>query len=155
MTLSSKSTLAPLLSVVLALFCVTPPLLAAEPAPTAPAAAAATSPIPGQPNAQSPASGARRGSLGFGAPITAEEQAAIAKLAELPAWKAGVSAGDYSLAPPFAPAPENTPRDNVPKGKVATFHLDLRESKFYPPSAGRGGNSTNREVVVYIPAQSR
>ena len=86
--------------------------------------------------------------------MTPEDQAAIAKLAELPTWKPGADNGDYTIAPPYAPAPENTPRDNVPKGKVVTFHMDLAESKFYPPSAGRGGgNATNREVVVYIPAQ--
>jgi enterochelin esterase family protein len=119
-----------------------PGLFAAEPA-APPQAATATN----QNNA-----GARGGRRG-GPPMTAEDQAAIAKLAELPPWKQGVGDGDYSMKPPFPPAPENTPRDNVPKGKVATFHLSLADSKFYPPSPGRGGNSTNREVVVYIPAQ--
>ncbi|MCI0540034.1 MAG: hypothetical protein L0Z50_32915, partial [Verrucomicrobiales bacterium] len=144
------------LAAVLSVWCVTHALLAAEPAPAqpaTPAAAAATPAAPGPTNAQAPAPGARRGGRGFGAPITAEEQAAIAKLADLPAWKPGVGVGDYSISPPFSPAPENTPRDNVPKGKVVTFHMNLAESKFYPPAAGRGGNSTNREVVVYIPAQ--
>lgn len=94
-----------------------------------------------------------RGGFRGGPPMTAEDQAAIAKLADLPTWKPGVGDGDYSMRPPYAPAPENAPRDNVPKGKVSTFHLSLADSKYYPPSAGRGGNSTNREVVVYIPAQ--
>ena len=85
--------------------------------------------------------------------MTADDQAAIAKLGELPAWKPGVGGGDYVSAPPFAPAPENTPRENVPQGKVVTFNMNLAESKFYTPVAGRGANSTNREVVVYIPAQ--
>lgn len=116
--------------------------------PPAPAAGA-----PGQTNAQNRGFGGRRGGGRGGAPLTAEEQAVIAKLAALPAWAPGVGNGDYVLKPPFAPAPENAPRDNVPKGKVVTFHMDLADSKFYPPSAGRGGNSTSREVVVYIPAQ--
>lgn len=85
--------------------------------------------------------------------MTAEDQAAIATLTNLPAWKPGVGDGDFTVAPPFAPAPENAPRDNVPKGRVVTFRMELAESKFFPPSAGRGGNATNREVVVYIPAQ--
>ncbi len=85
--------------------------------------------------------------------MTPEDQAAIAKLGELPAWKPGVDEGDFSMTPPYLPAPDNAPRDNVPKGKVATVYMDLAGSKFYPPSPGRGGNSTNREVVVYIPAQ--
>ena len=122
------------------------PLLAADVAPTPPATAAAGT-------AESAAPGGRRGGGRGGAPMSAEDQAAVTKLAELPAWKPGASDGDYSMAPPYTPAPENAPRDNVPKGKVVTFHMDLADSKFYPPSAGRGGNSTNREVVVYIPAQ--
>jgi enterochelin esterase-like enzyme len=85
--------------------------------------------------------------------MTAEDQAAVAKLGELPAWKPGVGAGDYTSVPPYAPAPENTPRENVPQGKVVTFNMNLAESKFYPPDGGRGTNSTNRVVVVYIPAQ--
>ena len=85
--------------------------------------------------------------------MTADDQAAIAKLGELPAWKPGVGNGDYVSAPPFAPAPENTPRENIPQGKVITFNMNLAESKFYTPVAGRGANTTNREVVVYIPAQ--
>jgi enterochelin esterase family protein len=85
--------------------------------------------------------------------MTADDQAAIARLGELPAWKPGVGDGDYVSAPPFAPAPENTPRENVPQGKVVTFNMNMAESKFYTPTAGRGANSTNREVVVYIPAQ--
>jgi iron(III)-enterobactin esterase len=85
--------------------------------------------------------------------MTADDQAAVAKLGELPAWKPGVGGGDYVSAPPYVPAPENAPRDNVPQGKVVTFNMNLAESKFYAPAAGRGANSTNREVVVYIPAQ--
>jgi enterochelin esterase-like enzyme len=84
--------------------------------------------------------------------LTAEEHAAIAKLAELPAWKPGVGVGDYTMVPnstntpPFSdtnpaylPAPENAPRANVPKGRVHLFHLPLADSKFYPPGGRRGG----------------
>ena len=99
------------------------------------------------------APGARRGG-GRGEPLTAEDQAELAKLADLPPWKPGADIGDFSLAPPFAPAPENAPRDKVPKGRVETFHLPLADSKFFPPAPGRGdANATEREVNVYIPAQ--
>jgi enterochelin esterase-like enzyme len=98
-----------------------------------------------------PATGAPRG--GRGGPLTAEDQAAIARLADLPAWKPGVGDGDYSIAPPYAPAPENAPRDGVPQGRVVTFHIDQTDSKFYPPATGRDGTpSAPREVNVYIPA---
>jgi len=114
--------------------------------------AADAAPTPPNTQVQPPAARVGGGG-GRGGPITSEEQAAIAKLAELPTWKPGAPDGDYTIAPPFSPAPENAPRENVPKGKVVSFRMDLAESKFYPPMPGRGGNATNREVVVYIPAQ--
>ncbi|MBL9199834.1 MAG: hypothetical protein JNL39_04965 [Opitutaceae bacterium] len=92
---------------------------------------------------------------GRGAPLSTEDQAAIAKLAELPPWNPGAGVGDFSLAPPFAPAPENAARDGVPKGRVETFQLPLAGSKFFPPAAGRDGKlnpDATREVNVYIPA---
>jgi len=89
--------------------------------------------------------------------MSAEDQAAIAKLKELPAWKPGLGDGEYTAAGPHQPAPENAHREDVPHGKVTTIHLNLSESKYYTPglrgSADSGGNSTNREVVVYVPAQ--
>ncbi|MBI5769300.1 MAG: esterase family protein [Verrucomicrobia bacterium] len=93
---------------------------------------------------------------GRGGPLSAEDQAALAKLGELPPWKPGASVGDFSITPPYAPAPESLPRDNVPKGKVETFQLPLAGSKFFPPAAGRDGKvnaDATREVNVYIPAQ--
>lgn len=114
---------------VLCLFSGTPPLFAADP----------------------PAAGAPR--RGRGEPLTAEDQSAIAKLAALPAWKPGVGDGDYSMTPPYVPAPENAPREGVPKGKVVTFHMDMTGSQFYPPRSGRDGSPpAPREVNVYIPA---
>lgn len=122
-------------------------LVAADAAPTPPNVTA-------QPGTSPSAPGAKRGGGGRGEPLTAADQAALAKLAALPPWKPGAGIGDFSIAPPFAPAPENTPRDNVPKGRVETFHLPLADSKFFPPAPGRGGpGATEREVNVYIPAQ--
>jgi len=126
-------------------------LVAADPAPpgTPP-----TSDRSLESNAPTPAPGGQRGGRFGGAPLTDAERAAIAKLAELPAWKPGVGDGDYVTSPPYAPAPENAPRDGVPRGKVVTFHMDMAESKFYPPTPGRGGAAPGpREVNVYIPAQ--
>jgi enterochelin esterase family protein len=128
-------------------------LFGAEPAsPAPPAATVPSAPInPGTPGA--PEGGGRRGG-GRGGPLTADDQAAVAKLAALPPWTPGVGAGDYSIAPPYAPAPENAPRDGVPQGKVVTFHWDTTDSKFYPPAPGRdGAPPAPREVNVYIPAQ--
>ncbi len=140
----------------LSLLLVTPPLLAAE-SPAAPAAAPAGVATTNQPNAQAPAPGGRRGGRGRGGPMTAEDQAAVASLTNLPVWKPGVGEGDYTAASPHVPAPENEHRDNVPHGKVVTITMDLAESKYYTPggrgSADSGGNSSNRQVVVYIPAQ--
>lgn len=93
------------------------------------------------------------GRMGRGGPLTAEDQAAIAKLSALPTWKPGAADGDYSIAPPYSPAPENAPRDGVPQGKVVTFHIDMAGSKFFPPTVGRdGAPAAPREVNVYIPA---
>jgi enterochelin esterase family protein len=128
--------------------------LRAADAPPAASAAAATSATPAPADGQAPTRGAGRG--GRGGPLTPEDQAALAKLAELPPWKPGVGDGDYCMAPPYAPAPETVVRANVPKGRVETFQLPQAGSKFYPPSAGRDGKvnpDATREVVVYIPAQ--
>src|SRR4051812_41856299 len=97
---------------------------------------AADAPVP-LATGQSPAEGARasgttsptgaprgpRGGRG-GAPLTAEEQAGISHLSDLPPWQPGAGDGDYSIAPPYTPAAETTARDNVPKGKVVTFTMD-------------------------------
>ncbi|RYG23897.1 esterase family protein [bacterium] len=63
--------------------------------------------------------------------------------------------GDYYVRPPYANAPELTPRTDVPKGRVVRFTMDSRESRFYP-----GIDKTKpgvivpytRRVTVYIPA---
>jgi len=87
-------------------------------------------------------------------PLTSEESAAIAGLAEFPAWNRSQLIGDFSLTPPFAPAPENTRWDGVPTGRVETFYIDLEGSQFFPRGGrGEGDNAVRREVNVYIPAQ--
>ncbi len=113
--------------------------------------------VSAQNDAQAASPGAPRGGRGGrGGPLTPEDQAALARLAALPPWKPGAGVGDYSLAPPYAPAPENAPREGVPKGRIETFQLPLAGNRFFPPAAGRDGkvnSDATREVSVYIPAQ--
>jgi iron(III)-enterobactin esterase len=87
-----------------------------------------------------------------GPPLTPDDVAEIAKLNLLPAWKPGDGDGDYFIAKPFTKAPELTPGDNVPKGKVASFLMNAADSKFYPDTGLRGATPT-RKVTVYIPSQ--
>ena len=74
-------------------------------------ALAAASALYAQADAQPPARGGGAGRGGRGGPLSPEDQAALAKLAELPPWKPGAGVGDYSLAPPYTPAPETVRAD--------------------------------------------
>ncbi len=126
-------------------------MLALRPTFAADAGAAPTvAPAPGAAPTNTPAGGRRGG--GRGAPITEAEQAEVAKMADLPALTPGAGDGDYSTGPTYTPAPEQNPRENVPKGRLIRFTMDGNESKFYPPT-GLRGTTTNRSVTVYIPSQ--
>jgi len=127
-------------------------LLSAVPSIFAPETATAQAPVQTQPPATPATNGPGAGRRGRGAPMTDAEKAEVAKLSELPVLTAGAGDGDYSLGPVYANAPELTPRDNVPKGKVVKFTMNAEDSKFYPP-AGLRGTTTNRSVTVYIPSQ--
>jgi enterochelin esterase-like enzyme len=129
-------------------------LLAADAPPAPPAGPASASPAtpPAAPDAAAPA---RRGGGGGRAPappLTDADKAQIARAAEFPAWKPGSGDGNYSIGPDYANAPETTPRDGVPKGRVETFTFNNTESKFYADS-GKRGFSPTRQVTVYIPSQ--
>jgi enterochelin esterase family protein len=113
-------------------------------APKVAPAAATTTPT------NAPGAGRRGGNRG--GPLTEAEQTEVTKLASLPAFKPGASDGDYSIGPVYAPAPEQTPRDGVPKGRVESFTLNAADSKFYPDTGKRGATPT-RKVTVYIPSQ--
>ncbi|MEO6568524.1 MAG: alpha/beta hydrolase-fold protein [Opitutaceae bacterium] len=125
-------------------------LLAADAVP-APAAtpAAATTPPAATPDA---AAGRRGGGRGTPVPLSDEDKAELARFATFPAWKPGAGDGNYSIGPDYAPAPELTPRDGVPKGRVETFTFNNTESKFYADS-GKSRYSPTRQVTVYIPSQ--
>ncbi len=114
-------------------------------ADVAPAPATTTTPAPGG----APAAPVPRNR---GAPATPADFAEMAKLFELPALTPGAGDGDYLLKPSYAPAPEQTPRPEVPKGNVVQFTLTAADSKFYPDTGLRGTTPT-RGVTVYIPSQ--
>jgi enterochelin esterase-like enzyme len=84
--------------------------------------------------------------------MTPEDVAEIAKVESFPALTPGAGDGNYSIGPEYAPAPEQTPKDGVPKGRVETFTVNAADSKFYPDTGLRGRTPT-RQVTVYIPSQ--
>ncbi len=90
--------------------------------------------------------------LGRGGPALSEvDVAEIAPLKDLPPWKVGLPNGEYSTGPEYPPSPEQTERDDVPKGKIIKFKMDSAESKIFP-----GQNAPfQRDVAVYIPAQNK
>jgi hypothetical protein len=95
--------------------------------------------------------GARRGGS-RGGPLSEADRAEIAKLAGIPAWTSDAGEGNYFVGPVYAPAPEWTPKDGVPKGRVESFTLNAADSKFFPDTGLRGA-TPNRKVTVYIPSQ--
>lgn len=118
------------------------------------ALSAADTPPGAPPAAKSgePARGGGGGRGGRGGPLTPADQAAIAKLAELPVWKPGVGVGDFVAGPTYTPAPASVARDDVPKGKVVSFTMDPATSKFFPAAYASGATPSAREVFVYLPA---
>src|SRR5438874_489482 len=48
-----------------------------------------------------------------------------------PVYGPGLGDGDFQIAPPYANAPELTPRDGVPKGTVTRFTMESSDSKIY------------------------
>ncbi|HET9863878.1 MAG TPA: alpha/beta hydrolase-fold protein [Steroidobacteraceae bacterium] len=79
--------------------------------------------------------------------------------------------GNFVIGPDYLPAPELTPKDGVPQGKVAQFTMSSADSKFYPGIARDQFGSVDphnprtlivethpqpwqRAITVYIPAQN-
>jgi enterochelin esterase family protein len=92
------------------------------------------------------------GPRGGSSTLSKADQAEIARLADLPAWVAGDGDGNYLIGPEYAPAPEQTPKEGVPKGRVERFTMNEADSKFYTGAGMRGATPT-RKVIVYIPSQ--
>jgi enterochelin esterase-like enzyme len=78
--------------------------------------------------------------------------------------------GNYVIGPNYLPAPELTPKDGVPQGKVRQFTMTSAGSKFYPGIAREQFGTVDpdnprtlivathpqpweRAITVYIPAQ--
>jgi iron(III)-enterobactin esterase len=86
-----------------------------------------------------------------GPPLTDADSAEIAKLKDLPEWKIALSEGDYSTGPDYPAPPEQTVRENVPKGKIVDFVMDSADSKIFPGQT----EPFKRKVAVYVPAQNK
>jgi enterochelin esterase family protein len=111
----------------------------------------AQSPTPPSPPVAGDPPAAARG-RGTRPPLTAEDAAEIATLETFPAWTPGSDEGNYFIGPEYAPAPELSPRDGVPKGRIETFTLTAADSRFFADTGLRGATPT-RQVTVYIPRQ--
>ncbi|HLK60153.1 MAG TPA: alpha/beta hydrolase-fold protein [Chthonomonadaceae bacterium] len=82
--------------------------------------------------------------------------ASLAELENLPPWTPNAPDGDYSIGPPYANAPELTPRDDVPKGMVYRFTMNSTDSKIYPGISKTAPGQVvpyQRHVTVYVPSQ--
>jgi enterochelin esterase family protein len=130
-----------------ALFCAALNLNLASAADATNAPAVAATP----PGTNAPA-GARGGGRGPQLPLSDTDKAEIATLDSFPAWPPGAGDGNYFVGPMYAPAPEQTPKDGVPKGRVEKFTMHPADSKFFSDT-GLRGTSSNRTVTVYIPSQ--
>ena len=89
--------------------------------------------------------------------LAAQGTPAIVDTARLVPYTNSADVGDYSLRPPYARAPELTPRDGVAKGRVVRFTMDSQESRFYPGIVkDKPGVITpyQRHVTVYVPANA-
>ena len=113
---------------------------------------AQTSAAPPQTQAPAAPAGAPATGRGNRPPLTEADAAEIAKLESFPAWKPGAGDGNYFIGPEYAPAPELTARDGVPKGRIETFTMNAADSRFYADTGLRGATPT-RTVTVYIPSQ--
>jgi iron(III)-enterobactin esterase len=64
--------------------------------------------------------------------------------------------GDFTIAAPYAPAPELTVADGVPRGTVREFTMDSADSRIYPGIARNQPGVVvpyQRRVAVYVPPQ--
>jgi len=71
-------------------------------------------------------------------------------------WTAKADEGDYVVGPPYANAPELTPKAGVPKGMVHHFTMNSTDSKLYPGISKSAPGTVvpyQRRVTVYVPSQ--
>src|SRR4029453_11238159 len=86
----------------------------------------------------------RGGGRGTRPPLTEADIAEIATLERFPPWTPAAGDGNYFIGPEYAPAPELTPVDGVPKGRVETFTVNAADSRFYPDTGLRGATPTRQ-----------
>ncbi|HYV39607.1 MAG TPA: alpha/beta hydrolase-fold protein [Gemmataceae bacterium] len=60
--------------------------------------------------------------------------------------------GNVKIGPTYTAAPETKVRNDVPKGKMTSFTMDRKDSKFFPIDPKLKNNPT-RKVSVYVPNQ--
>ena len=90
------------------------------------------------------------------APTLAAAEAPPVDFSKFKPYTPQAGEGDYVLNPPYANAPELTPRDNVPHGMVYHFTMESTDSKFYPGIAKNMPGQVvpyHRSVTVYVPSQ--
>jgi enterochelin esterase family protein len=94
--------------------------------------------------------------VGLGLAGAAVAEAPPVDFSKFKPWTAKADTGDYVIGPPYADAPELTPRDNVPKGMVYQFTMESTDSKMYPGIAKNAPGQVvpyQRRVTVYVPSQ--
>src|SRR5437016_6550348 len=88
-------------------------------------------------------------------PVRADrEQAPPVDFTKFAPLTPGAGDGDYIIGPPYANAPELTPRDGVPKGAVYRFTMSSTDSKIYPGISKTAPGQVvpyQRRVTVYVP----
>lgn len=87
---------------------------------------------------------------------TAVAQAPPVDFTKFTPWTPSADEGDYLIAPPYADAPELTPRNDVPKGTVYRFTMSSTESTIYPGISKTAPGTVvpyQRRVTVYVPSQ--
>jgi len=88
--------------------------------------------------------------------VAQNQQAPPVDLTKFAPWTAAADEGDYVLGPPYANAPELTPKEGVPKGMVYHFTMNSIDSKMYPGISKTAPGTVvpyQRRVNVYVPSQ--
>lgn len=87
--------------------------------------------------------------------LAQKDQAPPVDFSKFKPWTPTADEGDYVVGPPYANAPELTPKDGVPKGMVHHFTMDSTDSRFYPgiSKSAPGVVPYKRNVSVYVPSQ--
>jgi enterochelin esterase family protein len=94
--------------------------------------------------------------LTAGAALAAQDgTAATVDLSRRAAYTGQAEDGNYFVAPPYANAPEDTPRADTPKGTIYHFTMNSTDSKLYTGISKTmpGTVPYERRVTVYVPSQ--